>query len=381
MFGKAANDAVSGVVDQVGDKVNQWQQKINETILPGGQTAQSNRDSVNQYGRPLRGQPSISRNHNDPNSILPSNQTNSQQQFVGNQSPPRGQRLDQPVSTQQNDWKSPWPNSVATTQGHNSQNAGTISPPSGSPPASQTATTIGSFDAPWPPLPREEYQNQPSQQHSTTPQNNSPQSTWPNNTASQWPDNKTNDNFNLANNQSNHTQQTSTTNSGDRYSQGQPQSNGPLFPPNNTTTSPNLANTNQGTQPNPTVVATTQQNGSTAPQIRQHMLDNPADAAVVTSTSGQTAQPPASPPFSHTAATPPQAKDFGWDNPTVQSNDNRLPPNPESSQNQNLPLLVLSWVILSGSVSGNAYLFWSFWDVRNKYRGLVHNTRSSGGRY
>jgi len=41
----------------------------------------------------------------------------------------------------------------------------------------------------------------------------------------------------------------------------------------------------------------------------------------------------------------------------------------------------LSWVLLSGSGAGNLYLFWSFWDVRNKYRGLVHNARNGGGRH
>jgi len=31
-------------------------------------------------------------------------------------------------------------------------------------------------------------------------------------------------------------------------------------------------------------------------------------------------------------------------------------------------------VLLSGSVAGNLYLFWSYVDVRNKYRALVRKT-------
>ncbi len=37
--------------------------------------------------------------------------------------------------------------------------------------------------------------------------------------------------------------------------------------------------------------------------------------------------------------------------------------------------LVLSWVLLSGSGVGNAYLLWSYFDVRNKYRDLADDLR------
>ena len=36
--------------------------------------------------------------------------------------------------------------------------------------------------------------------------------------------------------------------------------------------------------------------------------------------------------------------------------------------------MILSWVLLSGSGAGNLYLFWSYLDVRSKYRGIIHGS-------
>jgi hypothetical protein len=39
--------------------------------------------------------------------------------------------------------------------------------------------------------------------------------------------------------------------------------------------------------------------------------------------------------------------------------------------------LLLAWVLLTGSVGGNVYLFWSYLDVRGKYQSVVRSARSS----
>jgi hypothetical protein len=41
--------------------------------------------------------------------------------------------------------------------------------------------------------------------------------------------------------------------------------------------------------------------------------------------------------------------------------------------------VILAWVLLSGSAAGNIYLFWSYLDVRTKYRALVRKTARAVG--
>ncbi len=43
--------------------------------------------------------------------------------------------------------------------------------------------------------------------------------------------------------------------------------------------------------------------------------------------------------------------------------------------------LLLAWVLLSGSGAGNLYLFWSYLDIRNKYRGLIRTAGRKLGRH
>ena len=44
--------------------------------------------------------------------------------------------------------------------------------------------------------------------------------------------------------------------------------------------------------------------------------------------------------------------------------------------------MILAWVLLFSSVAGNVYLFWSYLDVRTKYRALVRKTaRAVGSRF
>ena len=49
---------------------------------------------------------------------------------------------------------------------------------------------------------------------------------------------------------------------------------------------------------------------------------------------------------------------------------------------ENVVTVLAAWVLLSGSVAGNLYLFWSYLDVRQKYRALVRKTaRAVGSRF
>ena len=44
--------------------------------------------------------------------------------------------------------------------------------------------------------------------------------------------------------------------------------------------------------------------------------------------------------------------------------------------------MLVAWVLLSGSIAGNFYLFWSYLDVRHKYRAVVRKTaRAVGSRF
>ncbi len=52
------------------------------------------------------------------------------------------------------------------------------------------------------------------------------------------------------------------------------------------------------------------------------------------------------------------------------------------SDARNKAAVILAWVLLSGSAAGNIYLFWSYLDVRTKYRALVRKTaRAVGSRF
>jgi len=128
------------------------------------------------------------------------------------------------------------------------------------------------------------------------------------------------------------------------------------------------------------------------PEIRRNMLAQPADADIhgasgqpafaTTEAAKQTADQPAKKP----GGVPPQATDYGWDtaqlpaNSPVTSANNR--PSTPSTGGSAFPL-ILAWVLLSGSGAGNLYLFWSYLDVRNKYRSLVRGAarKMTGDRF
>jgi hypothetical protein len=53
-----------------------------------------------------------------------------------------------------------------------------------------------------------------------------------------------------------------------------------------------------------------------------------------------------------------------------------------SGGRDNTVAVLVAWVLLSGSAAGNLYLFWSYLDVRQKYRAMVRKTaRAVGNRF
>lgn len=118
---------------------------------------------------------------------------------------------------------------------------------------------------------------------------------------------------------------------------------------------------------------------SNVPEIRRAMLDSPANSDL----QGANGQPIAqqnssSPPTADSQPTPPPT-DFNWNTqtqPPAQQQVAQAGANPAPL----FPLL-LSWVLLSGSGAGNLYLFWSYLDIRNKYRDVLYDaSRKLSGR-
>ena len=115
-------------------------------------------------------------------------------------------------------------------------------------------------------------------------------------------------------------------------------------------------------------------NSPPPPEIRREMLDGPANAELRTANGGLVSPTPASFPQSTaqpTAPLPPQS--------TVISQPQTAGPTGGSPSGSVFPLL-LAWVLLSGSGAGNLYLFWSYLDIRNKYRGLIRTAGRHLGR-
>jgi hypothetical protein len=92
---------------------------------------------------------------------------------------------------------------------------------------------------------------------------------------------------------------------------------------------------------------------------------------------GNDSWPSRTPSFQQTASQQPlSSQPFGsqpfGSQPFANAAVNPQPAPPSSTERTNLFPLLLSWVLLSGSGAGNLYLFWSYMDVRSKYRGVVH---------
>ncbi|NOZ40635.1 MAG: hypothetical protein GXP24_10480 [Planctomycetes bacterium] len=127
-----------------------------------------------------------------------------------------------------------------------------------------------------------------------------------------------------------------------------------------------------------------QQNASTrwltnqpaTPEIRKEMLDQPASSGMQTASNEQDNQRQTVARQSYgNSPIDTQPRDYSQ---RQDSNNDLLGNAPKSDPV--FPLL-LSWVLLTGSGAGNALLWWSYLDVRNKYRGVVQGTPSRRDRY
>jgi hypothetical protein len=120
---------------------------------------------------------------------------------------------------------------------------------------------------------------------------------------------------------------------------------------------------------------------SGSPQISSAMLDEAAtrpldgDASLLDAAAS--------------AATVPAVTAQGWDGATdlgatatATTGAGRAAAPDAGSSARHKAAVILAWVLLSGSAAGNIYLFWSYLDVRTKYRALVRKTaRAVGSRF
>ncbi len=369
MFGQAGNNAVgnavSGVVGQMGKTVDQLQLGFQQSVQPLGQAAQRTgqqirstveglgqrtRETLDQFGRPLRGGALLGTGQNNSQTILPPNSTPPQQNFATGHGPPHETRTNPPAGLQRDNWQAPA-----------GQHSLPIIPLNASQPALGQATNNNSNGFSAPSLPRNESRGQASQPI----QPPAGQARWPNRTP--------NDSYDMANHSTNPSTgraARNTSSNGNNFKNDW--LNSPNFPTKNSPPSSQIAGEGRPASDRPA-------HTSSAPGISRDMLERPADAALQT-VGIQPTYPVSEPTPPQTSGQQPRASDFGWDNISQRSAA------PANATNEGAPRaafpLILSWVLLTGSGAGNIYLIWSFWDVRSKYRGLVHNARgSSSGRY
>lgn len=136
-------------------------------------------------------------------------------------------------------------------------------------------------------------------------------------------------------------------------------------------------------------------NGRT-PTIDKRMLNQPANRQLEGVASNQ--QPaafPAGPPLAGASqvvtgtapgSTVTGAAGQGWDmanrNPAMPQMTPTGGVAPATANGPHAMTVLAAWVLLSGSAAGNLYLFWSYLDVRTKYRALVRKTaRAVGSRF
>ena len=112
-----------------------------------------------------------------------------------------------------------------------------------------------------------------------------------------------------------------------------------------------------------------------APSIHAGMIDSPAGGPFNANRNANSNPAPAS----HEPYEDP-SRDYRWNDYGANLSDGGTDGGPDSDNKTLFPLL-LSWVLLSGSGAGNAYLWWSYLDVRHKYRGVVHGSPRSRDRY
>lgn len=147
------------------------------------------------------------------------------------------------------------------------------------------------------------------------------------------------------------------------------------------TTAPNYASGNQagynpfqGKSDNTSFAAGTTQvpASQAAPEIRRNMLNTQTSNGLPAVNNTPVYQADAS------IQPSPVSQSAMGAYPNLALRQNVQPTN--SQEGSRFPLL-FSWVLLLGSVTGNLYLFWSYVDVRSKYRGVVHGMPGRGMRY
>jgi hypothetical protein len=168
-------------------------------------------------------------------------------------------------------------------------------------------------------------------------------------------------------------------------------SDGPQLPP----TSGDLAGS-AGAPWNPGAGAVAPPLGIPAlPAIGKSMLDLPAsrpldgvDPAAPNSFGGLAASPPGTADVSRPASTTrildATASGLGTRPAAAQTKPPTQEPAsaPPAAVRDNTVAVLAAWVLLTGSIAGNLYLFWSYLDVRQKYRALVRKTaRAVGSRF
>jgi hypothetical protein len=154
---------------------------------------------------------------------------------------------------------------------------------------------------------------------------------------------------------------------------------------------PNLQNPTPSSQtPGQTAAA---QSGTGSPtttgaaQVRSDMLQQPSDRPL-----DGAATPVATNPAPTTAGTAPATTTWGSPaQPPTAANSAATANTPTSGApaadsaeraSSHAAMVLFAWVMLTGSVAGNFYLFWSYLDVRQKYRSLVRKTaRAVGSRF
>jgi len=108
--------------------------------------------------------------------------------------------------------------------------------------------------------------------------------------------------------------------------------------------------------------------------IRKGMLAGPADAPLEAADGQHLAAVPP-PNYTQVGSNPATQQKVGYQQPPTHSPANNL----MSGRSDSVFPLLLSWVLLSGSVAGNIYLFWNYFDMRGKYSSLVYDTGRRGG--
>ncbi len=152
---------------------------------------------------------------------------------------------------------------------------------------------------------------------------------------------------------------------------------GPQFPP--------LGNP-PATTPTGTAATSTPPAAVVGNMLKQP-ADRPLDGSPLSPTIAGTAPAPlASNPILQPATTarpwsvaPPATAATTAANPAAAANAPAATP---PAGRDNTVAVLVAWVLLTGSIAGNMYLFWSYLDVRQKYRSLVRKTaRAVGSRF